>query len=125
MSFSPASASVVTPVTIPGVTPSITSGLPALPIPTMRFPLIPMSAFRMPSFASTARASSAHSSSYSARRASLGCCGLSRAQPWPIIRVASEPASVVTVPNSRGMPAAAPDADAESMVKETRWPIVF
>ena len=56
MSFSPASASVVTPVIIPGVTPSITSGLPALPIPTMRFPLIPMSAFRMPSFASTIKA---------------------------------------------------------------------
>jgi hypothetical protein len=44
MSPSPASASVVTPTTIPGVTPAITAGLPALPMPTMRPRLMPMSA---------------------------------------------------------------------------------
>mmetsp|Transcript_20899 Transcript_20899/g.53914 ORF Transcript_20899/g.53914 Transcript_20899/m.53914 type:complete len:362 (+) Transcript_20899:1173-2258(+) len=52
MSFSPAIASVVTPVTIPGVTPAITSGLPAFPMPTMRLPLMPMSALMMPCTAS-------------------------------------------------------------------------
>jgi hypothetical protein len=45
---SPAIASVVTPTTMPSVTPAITSGLPALPIPAMRPPLMPTSAFRMP-----------------------------------------------------------------------------
>ena len=50
--FSPASASVVTPVTMPGVTPAITSGLPALPMPTMRLFLMPMSALTMPASAS-------------------------------------------------------------------------
>mmetsp|Transcript_113988 Transcript_113988/g.309691 ORF Transcript_113988/g.309691 Transcript_113988/m.309691 type:complete len:319 (-) Transcript_113988:97-1053(-) len=50
--FSPAIASVVTPTIMPGVTPSMTSGFPALPMPTMRLPLIPMSAFTMPSLAS-------------------------------------------------------------------------
>mmetsp|Transcript_39931 Transcript_39931/g.118455 ORF Transcript_39931/g.118455 Transcript_39931/m.118455 type:complete len:229 (+) Transcript_39931:1323-2009(+) len=50
--FSPAMASVVTPVVMPGVTPSIVSGLPALPMPTMRDPLIPMSALTTPSAAS-------------------------------------------------------------------------
>mmetsp|Transcript_55203 Transcript_55203/g.109697 ORF Transcript_55203/g.109697 Transcript_55203/m.109697 type:complete len:216 (-) Transcript_55203:843-1490(-) len=54
--FSPAIASVLTPTVIPGVTPSITSGLPALPIPTMRFPLMPMSAFKMPILASIIKA---------------------------------------------------------------------
>mmetsp|Transcript_30285 Transcript_30285/g.68413 ORF Transcript_30285/g.68413 Transcript_30285/m.68413 type:complete len:323 (-) Transcript_30285:429-1397(-) len=53
MSFSPARASVFTPVTMPGVTPSMTSGLPALPIPTIRLPLMPTSAFTTPSTAST------------------------------------------------------------------------
>ena len=48
ISPSPAIASVVTPTTIPGVTPAITSGLPALPMPAMRPPLIPTSALRMP-----------------------------------------------------------------------------
>mmetsp|Transcript_86435 Transcript_86435/g.241860 ORF Transcript_86435/g.241860 Transcript_86435/m.241860 type:complete len:210 (-) Transcript_86435:1066-1695(-) len=52
MSFSPAMASVDTPTTIPGVTPSITSGFPAFPIPTIRLPLIPMSALMTPAFAS-------------------------------------------------------------------------
>mmetsp|Transcript_6110 Transcript_6110/g.16583 ORF Transcript_6110/g.16583 Transcript_6110/m.16583 type:complete len:234 (+) Transcript_6110:1100-1801(+) len=56
MSFSPAMASVVTPVTMPGVTPAITSGLPALPMPTMRLPLMPMSALITPCTASTMRA---------------------------------------------------------------------
>ena len=41
---SPAIASVVTPTTMPGVTPAITSGLPALPMPAMRPCLMPMSA---------------------------------------------------------------------------------
>jgi len=45
---SPAIASVVTPTVIPAVTPAITSGLPALPMPTMRPSLIPMSALTMP-----------------------------------------------------------------------------
>ena len=45
---SPAIASVVTPTTIPGVTPAMTSGLPALPMPAMRPPLMPTSALRMP-----------------------------------------------------------------------------
>ena len=44
MSPSPAIASVVTPTTIFGVTPAITSGFPALPIPAMRPLLMPMSA---------------------------------------------------------------------------------
>ena len=44
MSPSPAMASVVTPTTMPGVTPAITSGLPALPMPAMRPFLMPMSA---------------------------------------------------------------------------------
>ncbi len=41
---SPAIASVVGPTTMPGVTPAITSGLPALPMPAMRPPLMPTSA---------------------------------------------------------------------------------
>mmetsp|Transcript_24974 Transcript_24974/g.78728 ORF Transcript_24974/g.78728 Transcript_24974/m.78728 type:complete len:226 (+) Transcript_24974:1029-1706(+) len=52
MSFSPAMASVFTPTIMPGVTPCMTSGLPALPMPTMRLPLMPMSALTTPSFAS-------------------------------------------------------------------------
>jgi hypothetical protein len=43
-----ASTSVVTPTTMPFVTPAITSGLPALPMPTMRPCLMPMSALKMP-----------------------------------------------------------------------------
>lgn len=43
--FSAAITSVLTPTVIPGVTPCITSGLPALPIPTMWWFLIPMSAW--------------------------------------------------------------------------------
>mmetsp|Transcript_75540 Transcript_75540/g.136183 ORF Transcript_75540/g.136183 Transcript_75540/m.136183 type:complete len:234 (+) Transcript_75540:1224-1925(+) len=54
--FSPAMASVVTPTVMPGVTPAMTSGLPAFPMPTMRLPLMPMSALIMPSFASMMRA---------------------------------------------------------------------
>mmetsp|Transcript_11022 Transcript_11022/g.25851 ORF Transcript_11022/g.25851 Transcript_11022/m.25851 type:complete len:231 (-) Transcript_11022:1106-1798(-) len=49
---SPAMASVLQPTTIPGVTPSITSGLPALPSPTMVSPLMPMSHFTIPETAS-------------------------------------------------------------------------
>mmetsp|Transcript_4792 Transcript_4792/g.16712 ORF Transcript_4792/g.16712 Transcript_4792/m.16712 type:complete len:229 (+) Transcript_4792:1350-2036(+) len=45
---SPAIASVLTPTTIPGVTPSITSGLPALPMPTIMVPLMPTSALNTP-----------------------------------------------------------------------------
>src|SRR5436190_741667 len=45
---SPAIASVVTPTTRPSVTPAITSGFPALPMPAIRPPLIPTSALRMP-----------------------------------------------------------------------------
>ena len=44
ISPSPAMASVVTPTIMPGVTPAITSGLPALPMPAMRPPLMPTSA---------------------------------------------------------------------------------
>ena len=44
MSPSPAIASVVTPTTMPGETPAITSGLPALPMPAMRPRLMPTSA---------------------------------------------------------------------------------
>mmetsp|Transcript_15413 Transcript_15413/g.46200 ORF Transcript_15413/g.46200 Transcript_15413/m.46200 type:complete len:211 (+) Transcript_15413:92-724(+) len=50
--FSPAMASVFTPTTMPGVTPSMTSGLPAFPMPTMRLPLMPISALTTPTFAS-------------------------------------------------------------------------
>mmetsp|Transcript_14883 Transcript_14883/g.43456 ORF Transcript_14883/g.43456 Transcript_14883/m.43456 type:complete len:211 (+) Transcript_14883:1087-1719(+) len=50
--FSPAIASVFTPTTMPGVTPAMTSGLPALPMPTIRLPLIPMSALITPRLAS-------------------------------------------------------------------------
>mmetsp|Transcript_16012 Transcript_16012/g.48116 ORF Transcript_16012/g.48116 Transcript_16012/m.48116 type:complete len:333 (-) Transcript_16012:528-1526(-) len=53
MSFSPAMASVVTPTVMPGVTPSMTSGFPALPMPTMRFPFKPTSALTTPKTAST------------------------------------------------------------------------
>ena len=45
---SPAIASVVTPTVIPGETPAITSGFPALPIPAMRPSLMPMSALTIP-----------------------------------------------------------------------------
>eukprot|EP00964_Phaeocystis_antarctica_P151708 scaffold119369_cov60-Phaeocystis_antarctica.AAC.2 len=38
--------------TVPGVTPSMTSGLPALPMPTIMPPLMPMSALTTPSAAS-------------------------------------------------------------------------
>ncbi len=48
ISPSPAIASVVTPTIIPSLTPAITSGLPALPIPAIRPPLMPTSALRMP-----------------------------------------------------------------------------
>ena len=48
ISPSPAIASVVTPTTMPGVTPAIVSGLPALPMPEMRPSLMPMSALRIP-----------------------------------------------------------------------------
>ena len=41
---SPAKASVAAPTVIPGVTPSIVSGLPAFPIPAIFPSLIPMSA---------------------------------------------------------------------------------
>mmetsp|Transcript_10993 Transcript_10993/g.32570 ORF Transcript_10993/g.32570 Transcript_10993/m.32570 type:complete len:242 (+) Transcript_10993:1075-1800(+) len=56
MYFSPAMASVVTPVIMPGVTPAITSGFPAFPTPTMRLPLMPMSALTIPCTASMMRA---------------------------------------------------------------------
>jgi len=52
INFSPAIASVVAPTTMPSLTPSITSGLPALPIPTIVSPRIPMSALTTPSTAS-------------------------------------------------------------------------
>ncbi len=45
---SPAMASVVTPTTMPSVTPAMTSGLPALPMPAIRPPLMPTSALRIP-----------------------------------------------------------------------------
>mmetsp|Transcript_3125 Transcript_3125/g.9036 ORF Transcript_3125/g.9036 Transcript_3125/m.9036 type:complete len:209 (-) Transcript_3125:1067-1693(-) len=45
---SPAITSVLTPTTMPGVTPSITSGFPALPNPAMTPPLIPMSHLKIP-----------------------------------------------------------------------------
>mmetsp|Transcript_5078 Transcript_5078/g.20381 ORF Transcript_5078/g.20381 Transcript_5078/m.20381 type:complete len:458 (+) Transcript_5078:528-1901(+) len=45
---SPAMASVLTPTIRPGVTPSITSGFPAFPTPTIMPSLIPTSAFKMP-----------------------------------------------------------------------------
>ncbi len=64
---SAAIASVVTPTTMPGVTPAIVSGLPALPMPTMRPPLMPMSALRMP-VQSTIRAFVITQSSASASR---------------------------------------------------------
>mmetsp|Transcript_67160 Transcript_67160/g.193104 ORF Transcript_67160/g.193104 Transcript_67160/m.193104 type:complete len:264 (-) Transcript_67160:275-1066(-) len=54
--FSPAMASVLTPTTMPGVTPAMTSGLPALPMPTMRLPLMPMSALIIPEQASMIKA---------------------------------------------------------------------
>ena len=41
---SPATASVLAPTTMPGVTPAMTSGLPALPMPAMRPARTPMSA---------------------------------------------------------------------------------
>mmetsp|Transcript_2375 Transcript_2375/g.7882 ORF Transcript_2375/g.7882 Transcript_2375/m.7882 type:complete len:229 (+) Transcript_2375:1503-2189(+) len=65
-SFSPAMASVVTPTVMPGVTPSMTSGLPALPMPTMRLPLMPMSHFTTPRTASTTSAFVTTTSSASA-----------------------------------------------------------
>ena len=46
--FSPAKASVDAPIVILGVTPSITSGFPALPMPTILPFLIPISAFIIP-----------------------------------------------------------------------------
>ncbi len=48
--------SVLAPTTRLGFTPSITSGLPALPMATMRPSLIPMSAFTIPAMASTIKA---------------------------------------------------------------------
>ena len=45
---SPAMASVPAPMTMPGVTPSIRSGLPAFPMPTIRPSRMPMSAFTIP-----------------------------------------------------------------------------
>ena len=44
MSPSPASASVDAPQVMPGVTPSMTSGLPALPMPAIRPSRMPTSA---------------------------------------------------------------------------------
>ncbi len=44
--------SVFAPITMFGSTPSMICGLPALPMPTMRPSLIPMSHFTMPSTAS-------------------------------------------------------------------------
>mmetsp|Transcript_4831 Transcript_4831/g.13495 ORF Transcript_4831/g.13495 Transcript_4831/m.13495 type:complete len:229 (+) Transcript_4831:947-1633(+) len=54
--FSPAMASVLTPTIMPSVTPAMQSGLPDLPMPTMRLPLMPMSALTMPRLASMTRA---------------------------------------------------------------------
>ena len=48
ISPSPAMASVVTPTTRSSLTPAMTSGLPALPMPAMRPFLMPTSALRMP-----------------------------------------------------------------------------
>ncbi len=45
---SPAMASVVTPTIMPGVTPAITSGFPAFPIPAIRPSLMPTSALTIP-----------------------------------------------------------------------------
>ncbi len=45
---SPAITSVPAPTTIPGDTPAMRSGLPALPMPTMRPSRRPRSAFTMP-----------------------------------------------------------------------------
>ncbi len=45
---SPAMHSVPGPTTMPGVTPAMTSGLPALPMPAMRPPFTPTSALKMP-----------------------------------------------------------------------------
>ena len=45
---SPAMASVVTPTTRSSLTPAMTSGLPALPMPAIRPFLMPTSALRMP-----------------------------------------------------------------------------
>mmetsp|Transcript_21341 Transcript_21341/g.44955 ORF Transcript_21341/g.44955 Transcript_21341/m.44955 type:complete len:235 (+) Transcript_21341:473-1177(+) len=57
MSFSPAITSVVAPTTMfSSTTPSIMSGFPAFPIPTMRLPLMPMSALMMPRTLSTIKA---------------------------------------------------------------------
>mmetsp|Transcript_882 Transcript_882/g.3440 ORF Transcript_882/g.3440 Transcript_882/m.3440 type:complete len:370 (+) Transcript_882:3219-4328(+) len=50
---SPAMASVLTPHTSAGSTPSITSGLPALPSPTMRPPFMPTSVLNTPVKSST------------------------------------------------------------------------
>jgi hypothetical protein len=45
---SPAITSVDAPTTMPGDTPAITSGLPALPMPAIRPSRMPMSAFTIP-----------------------------------------------------------------------------
>ena len=45
---SPAITSVEAPITMPAVTPAMMSGLPALPMATMRPARMPMSAFTMP-----------------------------------------------------------------------------
>ena len=45
---SPAITSVDAPMTMPAVTPAMMSGLPALPMPTMRPARMPMSALTMP-----------------------------------------------------------------------------
>ena len=50
---SPAMTSVAAPITMPGVTPAIRSGLPALPSPTMRPSRMPMSAFTIPQWSTT------------------------------------------------------------------------
>ncbi len=51
---SPAITSVDAPMTIPGVTPAMMSGFPALPSPAMRPPRMPMSALTMPQWSRTA-----------------------------------------------------------------------
>ena len=45
---SPAITSVPAPTTMPALTPAMTSGLPAFPMPAMRPSRIPMSAFTIP-----------------------------------------------------------------------------
>ena len=70
---SPAMTSVPAPTTMPLVTPAMMSGLPALPMPTIRPSRMPMSAFTMPQWSTTIALVMTVSSTSSPRVARADC----------------------------------------------------